>query len=364
MKIKITLLLLFIGSLSIDLIAQNKIGKVASNAFQNMIDQNYSAAIQNFGYLIKSPYYTQLEKVKKKERLVRTKALAVFHYNYATALASSGKYDEGLTSLTTIEKSSEYPALFSFLKDIYRDRFFDNSVDYDNFEEAYKAFADFPNIAYEVAPILVERGLYEKAMPIYNKGFKKDKSGINYYNIGKIHKKMGKESDAQKSFKKGLAAFPTKVSPDNCSYQSIHILLLYELGQPAEAKKIAIEILESNPNDFCAKENLAKLKFLTKDYEAAIADYQKLVTENPLFENGFLRISQSYRGLGQTDRALTMLNDLLDLYPNYALALAERASILNQKGMIDEAKVAINKATKLMPNQSAIQKIKNDLTIN
>jgi len=339
MKIKITLLLLFIGSLSIDLIAQNKIGKVASNAFQNMIDQNYSAAIQNFGYLIKSPYYTQLEKVKKKERLVRTKALAVFHYNYATALASSGKYDEGLTSLTTIEKSSEYPALFSFLKDIYRDRFFDNSI-------------------------LVERGLYEKAMPIYNKGFKKDKSGINYYNIGKIHKKMGKESDAQKSFKKGLAAFPTKVSPDNCSYQSIHILLLYELGQPAEAKKIAIEILESNPNDFCAKENLAKLKFLTKDYEAAIADYQKLVTENPLFENGFLRISQSYRGLGQTDRALTMLNDLLDLYPNYALALAERASILNQKGMIDEAKVAINKATKLMPNQSAIQKIKNDLTIN
>ncbi len=356
MKIQITLLL-FILSFPINLNAQTKIGTVASNAFQNMIDKNYPAAIQNFGYLIQSPHYTQLEKVNKKGRTTRIKALAIFHYNYASALASSGKYEEGLASLTNMEKSSEKPEFFSFLKDVYRDRFFDNSVDYKNFDEGFKAFDDFPNIAYDVAPVLTARGLYEKAANIYTKALKKDKSSSNYYYMGMIHKSMGKEKEAKKLFKKGLAAFPTKKSPDNCSYQSIHILLLYEMGQPAEAKKIATEVLANNPLDFCAKENLAKLKFLTKDYEGAVIDYQALVEENPLFENGFLRIVQSYKELGQVERALTMLNDLLELYPNYAMVLTERASILSQKGMTEEAKVAINKANQLMPNHPLIQEM-------
>lgn len=360
MKIQITLLL-FILNLSVHLTAQKQIGSVASNAFQNMVDKNYTAAVQNFGYLIKAPHYTQLEQVNKKGKTARTKALAVFHYNYATALAFSGKYEEGLASLTAMEKSSKKPAFFSFLKDIYRDRFFDNSASYKNFEEAYKAFDDFPNIAYDVAPALAARGLYEKAAAIYTKALKKDKSGINYYNIGLINKKMGQETAAKKFFEKGLAAFPTKKNPDNCSYQSIHILLLYELGQSEAAKKLASEILQNNPDDFCAIENLAKLKFLTKDYEQAIADYQELVTNNPYYENGFLSIIQSYKALGQTERALTMLNDLIEIYPNYAMALTERATILGQKGMADEAKTDINKAIKLMPNHSMIQKVNNDL---
>lgn len=360
MKIQITLVLLLL-SFTVHLKAQKGIGSVASNAFQNMTDKNYTAAIQNFGYLIKSPQYTQLEKVKKKDKISRSKALAVFTYNYATALAYSGKYEEGLASLAAIEKSSTHPAFFSFLKKVYKDRFFDNTVNFENFEAAYKAFDDFPNIAYDVAPVLTARGFYEKAASIYEKALKKDKSGINYYNIGIVYKKMGQEKEANKFFEKGLAAFPTQKSPDNCSYQSIHILLLFELGQPTEAKELATEILQENPNDFCAQENLAKLQFLVKDYDNTIATNQKLVSENPFLENGFLNIIQSYKALGQTERALTMLNDLLEVYPNYAMALVERATILSQNAKDDEAKVDINKALKLMPNHPMIQKINSDL---
>ncbi len=360
MKIQITLLFFFIG-LSFNLSGQKKLGNVAAAAFQNMTDKNYVAAVQNFGFLIKVPQYSQLDGVKKKEKNTRLKALAVFHYNYATALAFSGKYEEGLTSLVAMEKSSEKREYFSFLKGIYQDRFFDNSVDYKNFEETYKAFADFPNIAYDVAPILTARGLYQKAEAIYTKGLKKNKSGANYYNIGLINKKVDKTKEAKKFFEKGLAAFPTQKSPDNCSYQSIQILLLYELGQPAEAKKLATEILQENPADFCAQENLAKLIFLTKDYKQAITEYQKLVKENPYYDNGLLRIIQSYKELGQTERALTMLNDLLETYPNYALALAERAAILSQGTKYAEAKMDINKALQLMPNHPLIQKINGDL---
>lgn len=360
MKIQIALLL-FILSLTNTVTAQKQIGQIAANAFQNMADKNYPAAAKNFGVLINAPQYTQLDKVNKKGKIARLKALAVFHYNHATALGFTGKYEEGLTSLTTVEKSTIKPEYFNFLKGIYKDRFFDNTVDYKNFEETYKAFNDFPNIAYDVAPALAARGLYKKAETIYAKALKKDKSSINYYNIGLVTQKMGQEKEAKKFFEKGLAAFPTKKSPDNCSYQSIQILLLFELGQPEEAKKIATEILKENPDDFCAQENLVKLTFLTKDYEQAIAEYQKLVTDNPYYEDGFLNIIKSYQQLGQTDRALTMLNDLLEIYPNYAMALVERATILAQKEKYTEAKVDINKALKLMPNHRLIQQINSDL---
>ena len=360
MKIQITLLL-FMLTFTINVTAQKQIGEIAANAFQNMADKNYPAAVQNFGYLIKAPQYTQLDKVNKKGKISRLKALAVFHYSHATALGFTGKYEEGLANLTTVEKSTTKPEYFNFLKGIYQDRFFDNAVDYKNFEERYKAFNDFPNIAYDVAPVLAARGLYKKAEAIYTKALKKDKSGINYYNLGLLTQKMGQEKEAKKFFEKGLAAFPTKKSPDNCSYQSIQILLLYELGQPEEAKKLAAEILAANPNDFCAQENLVKLTFLTKDYEKTITEYQKLVTDNPFYEDGFLNIIKSYKALGQVDRALTMLNDLLDIYPNYAMALTERAIILGEKGKKAEAKVDIEKALKLMPNHQLIQQTIKDL---
>ena len=56
-----------------------------------------------------------------------------------------------------------------------------------------------------------------------------------------------------------------------------------------------------------------------------------------------------------------MLNDLLDIYPNYAMALVERGKILNQKEMTTEAKADIDKAITLMPNNSMFQQTKNTL---
>lgn len=359
MKIQITLLLfafMVVGSLT----AQNKTSKIAAAAFQNIADKNYNAAAQNFGNLIKMPPYNNLMGSGKKDK-TRIKTAAIFHYNYARALAFQGKYEDGLADLTAAEKAASQPQFFSFLKGIYKDHFFDNAVDYTNFSDDYKAFSDFPNIAYDVAPLLTARGQYEEALAIYSKALKKDKSGTNYYHAGLVNKLMGNQKEAKKMFEKGLAAFPTKKSPDNCSYQSIQILLLYELGQAAKAKELAAEILENNAADYCAQNNFAQLKFLTKKYEAAIESYQTLVTENPYYENGFLSIIRSYKELGQTERALTMLNDLLEIYPNYALALVERAGILSQQKKYAEAKVDIKKAIMLMPNQSSIQQLKNNL---
>lgn len=356
MKLKLIYLLFAFPSMT--LFGQRAIGKIAAAAFQNLEDKNYSAATQNFEMLIKSPQYTSgLDKVGKKEKANRIKTAAVFHYNYAKSLAFSGKYELGLLDLTNMEKSSSKKEYYRFLTSIYKDQCFDNAVDYRNFDNDYKSFSDFPNIAYDVAPVLAARGLYEKAANIYSKALKKDKSGINYYNIGMLNKKMGNVKEAKKLFEKGLSAFPTKKSPENCSYQSIHILLLYELGQPENAKKLATEILESNPDDFCAAENLAQLLFLTKEYEAAIDAYQKLVTNNPYFKNGFLNITKSYKALGQVDRALTMINDLLDIYPNYAMALAERSTILKDQGEPEAAQSDMEKAKKLMPYHPYLQKM-------
>jgi len=359
MKVQITLLLsifLVIGSLT----AQNKTGKIAAAAFQSIAEKNYTAAAQNFGFLIKTPPFDNLTGSGKKDK-TRIKTAAIFHYNYATALAFQGKYEEGLADLTTAEKATSQPQFFNFLKGVYKDHFFDNSVDYTNFSDNYKTFSDFPNIAYDVAPILMERGLFKEALAIYNKALKKDKSGTNYYHAGLVNKLMGNQKEAKKLFEKGLAAFPTKKSPDNCSYQSIQILLLYELDQAEKAKELATEILANNAADYCAQNNFAQLKFLTKAYEPAIETYQTLVSENPYYKNGFISIIKSYKALSQTERALTMLNDLLEIYPNYAMALTERAAILKEKGKMEDAKADINKAILLMPNQEAIQQLKNNM---
>lgn len=359
MKIQITLLLLMIGLVG-SLSAQSNASKIAAAAFQNIADKNYNAAAQNFGNLIKTPPYNNLKGSGKKDK-TRIKTAAIFHYNYATALAFQGKYEEGLADLTAAEKATSQPQFFSFLKSIYKDQFFDNAVDYNNFSDNYKAFSDFPNIAYDVAPLLIARGLYAEALSIYSKALKKDKSGANYYHAGLVNKLMGNQKEAKKLFEKGLAAFPTQKSPDNCSYQSIQILLLYELGQAEKGKELATEILANNAADYCAQNNFAQLQFLTETYELAIENYQALVTENPYYQNGFISIVKSYKALGQTDRALTMLNDLLEIYPNYAMALAERAAILSQQSNYDAAKVDIDKALQLMPNHPTIQELHQDI---
>lgn len=344
------ILLLITSLFSLPLMGQQQLANVANAAFENLEGQNYDLAAQNFGLLINASFYTDLSKVKKKEKVSRLKALATFQYSRAVALANLGKFADGLKDLEQAKAKSERPDFYTFYIGLYKDDFFDNKIDFTSIQNAADNFEDFPIIVKQFTKSLVKRGYYEEAKSNYEKLLKKDKSAQNYYHLGRINQLLGKESAAQKYFEKGLAAFPTAASPKNCSYQAIHMLFLEKLGRADEALKLANEILAENPKDYCTQKNKALLFYRTQSYQSAIEAYQKLVEDNPFYENGLIHLIDSFDQIGETDRALTMLNDLLKIYPNYYDALCKRAMILHKKKEFDQAFADAKKASELMPN--------------
>jgi len=357
MKKHILLLLLF-TSIQFQVRAQDQYANVANSAFENLEGQNYDLAAQNFALLIKSPYYQNLEKVKKKDKQNRLRALATFEYCNAISLANMGKYDEGLKLLEDAQAKSDNPAFYIFYTGLFKDKFFNNDIDFEKIKATFEIFDDFPMIVQAYLKALVDRGYYEEAASKYEKILKKDKAPIDYYNVGIVKELLGDIKGAKKHFQKGLDAFPISKSPANCTYQSLHILFLEKLGKPDAALKLANEILANNPKDYCVQKNRALLYFRTGAYDSAAATYEKLVADNPFYEDGFIHLIKSYDQLGQTDRALTMLNDLLKIYPNYYDALCVRAEILKKKGETEQAKLDSDKASKLMPNHPEVKALK------
>ncbi len=350
--------------IQLNLTAQDQYANVASAAFENLQGQNYDLAAQNFELLIKSPYYQKLDKIKSKEKKNRLRALATFQYCNAISLANLGKYDEGLKLLEEAQAKSDNPAFYTFYVGLYNDNYFNNDIDFEKVRATFEIFDDFPIIVQAYLKSLVNRGYFEEALGKYQKILKKDKAPIDYYHVGITSELKGDIKAAKKVYQKGLDAFPIQKNPDNCNYQALHILFLEKLGKADEALKLAKEILENNPKDYCAKNNIALLYYRTGAYEAAVEAYQKLITDNPFYENGFIYLIKSYDQLGQTERALTMLDDLLKVYPNYYDALCARAEILIKNKALEKAKIDVEKARSLMPEHPLAKEINNKISSN
>ncbi len=341
--------------MSINLIGQSQVAKVAAMASQHLADKNYTAALQSYDLLIEDQFFDFSKKTSGREKKDKLKVLATFEFRRAKSLAYLGQYHEGLKKLEAAEIAHPASSLFKFYKAMYKDSFFDNDIDIAAVKEWYKPFQGYANTFTLLAAAYERRGMYEDALAMYSKALKKDKSPDNYYKVAQFTELQGKEKDAKKLYKKGLAAFPTAPSPNNCTYEDIQILSRHKLGDSEKALALGKRLLEDNPKNFRAQKYMAELLFLTKNYEESIANFEKIILDNPFSEQAFIFKVRSLHLSGQTDKALTTLSNLIEEFPNYFAAYAERAAILKSQDKTEEAAADMEKAKALIPNHPLVQ---------
>lgn len=342
--------------ISINLSAQTQIANVASMASKQLADKNYTAAKQSYDLLLKDEFFDLTKKLSGKEKKDKLKVIATFEYRRANALAFMGQYQEGLKMLEAAELKHSESQLFRFYKAMYQDNFFDNAIDIEAVKTWYKPFQGYANTANLIALAYERRGMYEDALDMYNKALKKNKSPENYYKVAQFTELMGKEKDAKKLYKKGIAAFPTAPSPDNCTFEDIQILGRYKLGENEKALAIGKRLMEENPNNFRAHRYLAELQFYTGNYTESYLAFEKIIADNPFSEQAFIYMAKSLHQSGQSDKAVETLSKLIEEFPNYFAAYAERAAIYKSQGKAEEAKADIEKAKALIPNHPMLQK--------
>lgn len=78
-----------------------------------------------------------------------------------------------------------------------------------------------------------------------------------------------------------------------------------------------------------------------KDYQKAVQQLEIAIVADPKNPEGFYRLGQSHRALGNYRRALKYIRLALEIEPNHLPALKERGVVLLEAGEHDEAEVAL-----------------------
>ena len=98
-------------------------------------------------------------------------------------------------------------------------------------------------------------------------------------------------------------------------------------------------------------------------YELAVADYERLLSLVPKHFEALLGASMANRKAGNTVKALDQLNQLVQFYPDSALAYAARASYETEQRMYDAAQFDWDEAIKRDSSNVDIRVSKVDLLI-
>jgi tetratricopeptide (TPR) repeat protein len=110
---------------------------------------------------------------------------------------------------------------------------------------------------------------------------------------------------------------------------------------------------ELTPQTISAFERLARMaRCLSDDYDDVIAEFTKIIEQNPDDVDAYIYRGSMYHKKGEYDLAMSDFNNALELKPNFEKAHYERGNVYNDKGEYDLAIVEFTKAIELKPDKS------------
>lgn len=147
-----------------------------------------------------------------------------------------------------------------------------------------------------------------------------------------------------------VALLTRAIMQDN-SYTEAYLLraeILREMGSLTEAEADADHLLEQGEDEDPLMLK-ATLRAQQGDLQGAADYFGRVVKLNPLHREAYIALSQTYALNHQLDRALTLINEAIELMPDFGEAYKERGRIkmlLNDKeGATDDLKKALANAS-------------------
>ena len=94
----------------------------------------------------------------------------------------------------------------------------------------------------------------------------------------------------------------------------------YALGDYKSAEKYSLLAVQNNPTNAINNYNLGLAYYMQKNWNLAIAAFEKAITYDPKYESAWFNLANCYWFTNRFDRAYECYNKVLELNPNHSEA--------------------------------------------
>ncbi len=129
-----------------------------------------------------------------------------------------------------------------------------------------------------------------------------------------------------------------------------------EMGQYDQALSDIVKVLELSPEEETAYLLRGRIHEAMKDYTAATNDYNMALELNPFNEEASLLSASMLIKEDRPEEAIELLNEMIELKPDFAKAYSERSKAKELLGDKDGALEDYKKAEELNPNNIEVDK--------
>lgn len=259
-------------------------------------------------------------------------------------------------AIQTIKKSLQFdpnnPDAFHLIGISYQEQGrLDEAIEYyrktieqsPNYAEAYN---NLGNLLKEKRQLKEAIGYYQKAVQL--------KPGLStaHYNLGIACQEMEDYDAAITHYRNALRYDPRNVSVQRMLAGALQKKAVRS-GAPEmyqEAEKILNDIVETNPNDANACNDLGNLFQDQGRIAEALAYFRKAIVLNPQYADAYFNLADALRESGQGDEAISTYRKVIRLNPNCADAYNNLGLLLIDNNLLDEAIGFFQKALQTDPN--------------
>lgn len=191
----------------------------------------------------------------------------------------------------------------------------------------------------------------KEALDDYNKAIELNpRYAKAYENRGAALSALGDKEKSRQDFQRAEKIIRSNMGADKIIDEVLALNKRGEFNAALELLNQAAELYPDNQFVFVNRGNLYKDAF--RDYEAAIADYNKTIELNPKFSWSYHNRAIALGRLKRWDEAIADYGRAIELDQNYASAYNGRAWSYCQIGKFEEALVDADRAIKLKPNEA------------
>lgn len=166
---------------------------------------------------------------------------------------------------------------------------------------------------------------------------------------------IGNDNLLKKNYKQALANFNHVLKEDPSNIQALcgSALAQNGLGNNQEALPIIESAIKHSPQSDVANYTKGEILLSTKDYNGAIASYNKALDINSSFFQAYVGKSKAYNLLGDVKEAFKVLDNAIQAFPSSAELYIARGILNNNKERYSKALSDFDKALTLNANNNA-----------
>ena len=168
-------------------------------------------------------------------------------------------------------------------------------------------------------------------------------SGITHFMYGEIYRTSGNYTYANLEYRKALE-YDTTTTILNAIGESYRLMGKHNLATNYFEKSLKLD-----PSDETARYNVLDLYIKELRYEEAIPIIQSILKTDPDNADYLQRLSECYRGIGQHENAIKVLDKLIDLRPNNPWPYIYAAEIMLEDDRIADAAPYLEKIARHVP---------------